>query len=715
MHKLDSIFAPKSVAVLGASGTPGKVGHDIFRNIFLGGYRGVLYPVNPNVRSILCIKAYPTILDVPDEVDLGMIVLPPPVALKAVEDCIKRNVKGIVIVSAGFREVGNEGLEIERRIVSMCRDAGIPLVGPNCLGVINPHPDVMLNASFSTRMPALGNISFISQSGALCTAVLDFAADRGFGFSKFISIGNKADVDELDLLKYYHEDPQTDVIMVYMEELRRCGQGFIDEIIKITSGEKPTPILVIKSGITTAGASAAASHTGAVAGTEAIYKAIFEESGIIRVNTVNDLFDLAIAFAHKKVPQSNRIAIVTNAGGPGIVATDVTERSGLRLARFSKETTEELASHLPSVANLHNPVDIIGDASQDRYERALKAVIKDEDVDGVLVILTPQSMTNVVGTAEAIVRISKRTPKPIVCSFMGIIDVSAGVTILQDNHIPVYRFPENAAHALGALYRHAKWLDRQYLAQFTLIHARERAADIIKTSLAQGRTYLGAMDAEELLRCYGFHVLPTAPAKTEEEAAAIAREIGFPVALKIISPQIVHKTEARGVKVGLDTHDEVKEAFRAIIKNAKDYNPEAVIEGVLVQKMAEPGEEVILGMKRYPVFGPLLMFGLGGIFVELFRDVVFRIAPIDRNNANQMIKGIKGLPILEGFRGRPKADIEALQRLLVSLSDMALNHPEIKEMDINPLFVHAEGKGATAADVRIIIGEPDPGCTLKPL
>jgi len=358
-------------------------------------------------------------------------------------------------------------------------------------------------------------------------------------------------------------------------------------------------------------------------------------------------------------------------------------------------------------------VDIIGDASQDRYERALKAVIKDEDVDGVLVILTPQSMTNVMGTAEAIVQISKRTPKPIACSFMGIIDVSAGVKILQDNHIPVYRFPENAAHALGALYRRAKWLNRQHLAQFTLTHDRDRAANIIHASLEQGRTYLGALDAEELLCCYGFHVLPTGLAKTEEEAAAIAGEIGFPVALKIISPQIMHKTEARAVKTGLDTPKEVRQAFRSVIKNAKRYDPKAVIDGALVQKMAEPGEEIILGMKRYPIFGPLLMFGLGGIFVELFKDVVFRIAPIDRNNANQMIKGIRGLPILEGFRGRPKTDIETLQRLLVSLSDMVLNHPEIKEMDINPLFVHEEGKGATVADVRIIIGEPDPACTLK--
>ncbi|MCD6186090.1 MAG: acetate--CoA ligase family protein [Deltaproteobacteria bacterium] len=713
MNKLDAIFSPKSVAVVGASSQPGKVGHDIFKNILWGGYTGTLYPVNPKAKSILCVKSLPSLLDIEDMVDLAMLILPPQRIVKAVEDCIKKGIKGIVVVSAGFREVGKEGLKIENRITAMCMAAGIRLVGPNCLGVINPHPSISLNASFSARMPAVGNISFISQSGALCTAVLDFAADRGFGFSKFISIGNKADVDEFDLLRYYHHDPDTDVIMVYMEELRICGQAFIDEIKSITSGDNPTPVLVIKSGKTSAGAAAASSHTGAIAGTEAVYDAIFEEAGIIRVETVNELFDYAEAFIPKKIPRSNGIAIVTNAGGPGIVATDMTEAAGLKLAKLGDETVKALQSHLPATANIHNPIDVIGDASMDRYEMALDAVIKDENVDGAMVILTPQSMTDVTGTAEAVVKIAERTSKPVVCSFMGIFDVSAGVKILQKHHIPTYTFPENAAKALGILNTRSKWLNRQILAQYEFKHDKKKARGIIKGCFDQKKMYLGELDGLEVLKSYGFNTLTTILAKDEEEAAKTANNIGYPVVMKIVSPQIIHKSDAGGVKVGLKNEDEVKTAFKDIIENANAFNPDAVINGVLIQKMAEPGHEVILGMNRYPIFGPLIMFGMGGIFVEIFKDVVFRIAPIGRNNAQAMIKSVKVFPMLDGFRGSPKADIETLQKMIVSLSDLVLDNPEIRELDINPLLVHEEGHGVTVADVRIILSEPDPKCAIK--
>lgn len=707
MDKLDAIFSPKSVAVLGASTVQGKVGHDIFENILKGGYTGTLYPVNPKAKSIHCIKAYPTLNDIPDEVDLAMIILPPKIALKAVEECIQKGVKGIVIVSAGFREVGGEGLEIENRIIDLCKNAGIRLVGPNCLGVINPAGDIRLNASFSARMPAQGNISFISQSGALCTAVLDFAADRGFGFSKFISTGNKADVNELDLLQYLHHDLETEVIMIYMEELKKSGQEFIDKVKEITSGDRPTPILVIKSGRTHAGSKAAASHTGSLAGTEAVYDAIFQEAGIIRVDSVNDLFDYAIAFASNKMPDGKKVAIVTNAGGPGIVATDITVTSGLELSEFNSETIEVLSSHLPPTANIHNPVDVIGDAAQDRYENALNAVIKDENVNGAIVILTPQSMTNAIGTAEAIVRISKRTSKPIICSFMGIVDVSAGVKYLQENHIPVYRFPENAAKVLGKLYEARLWLDRQLLAQFEFNHDRERAKEIIEMNLKNGRTYLGELEGRELLSCYGFNVLPMELAKTEDEAVTLADGMGYPVVQKIVSRQILHKSDAGGVKVGLENPEEVRAAFSEIMKNAKNYNPDAELDGVLVQKMANAGEEVILGMNRYQDFGPLLMFGLGGVFVELFKDVIFRLAPIGRNNARRMVRNIKSFPLLNGFRGKPKSDIESIHRHLVSLSDLVVDHPQIQELDINPLLVHKEGEGSTVADVRIILSEEE--------
>ncbi|MCF8067230.1 MAG: acetate--CoA ligase family protein [Desulfobacterales bacterium] len=712
MKSLDAIFSPKSLAVIGASSTPGKVGHDIFENILTGGFTGTLYPVNPKARSIKSVRAYPSVSEIPDEIDLGMIILSPELALKSVEECIGKGVKGIVIVSAGFREVGAEGRKIEDRIVAMCSEAGIRVVGPNCLGVINPNPNVRLNASFSTRMPSFGNISFISQSGALCTAVLDYAADRDFGFSKFISIGNKADVSELDLLKYFHQDEDTEVIMIYVEELRR-GMEFIEEVKAITSGDRPTPILVIKSGRTSAGAKAAMSHTGALAGSEAVYDAIFHQSGIIRVDSINDLFDYAGAFTFKsqsvtgkykkKLPQGNRLAIVTNAGGPGIVATDMTVSSGLQLAKFKEETVETLASYLPETANLNNPVDVIGDAASDRYEHALAAVIRDEGVDGAVVILTPQSMTNVLGTAEAIVKIAARSPKPILCCFMGIIDVSVGVKFLQENGVPTFRFPEDAAKAFGALYRYSKWLNRQIFAEHEQSTDRKKCQEIVKKALKAGKTYIGEIGGLELLQCYGFNTLQTELVKTAKEAVKVADKMGFPVVMKIVSDQIIHKSDAGGVEVGLQNADEIMIAYDKIMANAKAYDEKAVIDGVLIQAMAPKGQEVIMGMNRYDVFGPLLMFGYGGIFVEVFQDVSFRLAPIRRNSARRMIRDIKAFKLLNGFRGKPKTDIETLEKLLVGLSNMVCDNPEIQELDINPLLVHPQGQGATVADCRILL------------
>lgn len=716
IHKMDAIFAPNSIAVLGASTSPGKVGHDIFANLLRGGYQGILYPVNPKAKSVLSVKTYPTITDIDDPIDLGIIILPPTHAMKAVEDSIQKGIKGLVIVSAGFREVGPEGRAMEDKIVAMCREADIRLIGPNCLGVINPVSTVSMNASFSARMPRAGNISFISQSGALCTSVLDFAGDRDFGFSKFISIGNKADVDELDLLRYFHEDMDTEVIMIYLEELRR-GPEFIEEVKKITSGDRPTPILAIKSGRTSAGASAAASHTGSLAGSEAVYDAIFEQCGIIRVDSIDELFDYASTFAYKnestlgkfrrKIPDGNRVAIITNAGGPGIVATDMTITSGLQLAKFKEETREALASHLPAAANLNNPVDVIGDAAQDRYENALTAVIRDENVDGALVILTPQSMTNALGTAEAIVRIARRTHKPILCCFMGIVDVSAGVKYLQESGVPVFRFPEHAAKAYGTLYRYSQWMNRQFLAQFDLTHDVDGAREIIADCIRRDKLRLGELDGLKLLKCYGFNTLPTELSTSEGEAARMADEMGYPVVMKIVSEQILHKSDAGGVKVGLKNADEVMSAFTEIMTNAKNYNADAVLDGVLIQKMASKGEEVILGCNRYPIFGPLLMFGMGGVLVELLKDVSFRLAPIGRNEARRMMQKVKTYKLLTGFRNIPPRDTETIERLLVCLSDMVVNHPEIQELDINPLLVHEKGAGATVADCRMILTAVD--------
>ncbi len=731
MDRLDAIFAPDSIAVLGASTQKGKVGHDIFANILYGGYQGTLYPVNPKAKSILSVKCYNTITNIPDTVDLAMIILPPRIAFNAVKECIAKGVKGVVIVSAGFKEVGGEGLEIEQKIQDLCRDADIRLVGPNCLGVINPAPSVSLNASFSKRMPAAGNISFISQSGALCTAVLDFAADKGFGFSKFISIGNKADVDELDLLRYYHKDPHTDVVMIYMEELSRDAEEFISEVREITSGINPTPVIIIKSGTSDAGAAAAASHTGSLAGSDTVYDAIFEQSGIIRCHTVNELFDYAQSLASKKVPRGDRVAIVTNAGGPGIIATDMSENSGLKLAVFSDETVRELHKYLPPTANFHNPVDVIGDAARDRYENTLATVISDPGVDSALIILTPQSMTDAMGTAEAIVNIARWAVKPVVCAFMGVVDVSDGVKLLQKNHVPVYQFPESAARALGVLYARTKWLSRRILPQYNIEFDRKGGEEILKryleksSSTEQGSVFeksssvqkascsqeessgqkgsyiLGEIDGSKLLKCYGFNTLKMELATSPAQAVEIAEKIGYPVVMKIVSPQILHKSDAGGVKVGVETSSDVETTYNIIMENARDYNSDAILEGILVQQTAKTGKEVILGASRHPGFGHAVMFGLGGIFVELYKDVVFRMAPMGRNVVRRMVKSIKGYPILAGFRGDSQADIETLEKNIVSLRELVTDHPMIKELDINPLFVHKDGGGTTVADVII--------------
>ncbi|MCP3921943.1 MAG: CoA-binding protein [Desulfobacterales bacterium] len=706
MHSLDAVFAPKSIAVIGASTSKGKVGHDIFLNILRGDYKGTLYPVNPKAKSILSVKCYKKILQIPDPIDLAMLIIPPKFAIQTVQECIEKQVKGIIIISAGFKEVGGEGLEIENEIKRLCKEAKIRVVGPNCLGVINPSSNTSVNASFSARMPKKGNISFISQSGALCTAVLDFAAYRGLGFSKFISIGNKADVDELDLLKYYHDDPDTNVIMIYMEELQRNGAEFIREVKKITSGDNSTPVLAIKSGRSAQGAAAAASHTGSLAGSDALYDAIFAESGIVRCDSVNQLFDFAEVFSAKKIPSNDRIAIVTNAGGPGIIATDMTVSSGLRLAKLSDETVEELHRHLPATANFHNPVDVIGDATRERYENTLATVISDKGVDGVLIILTPQSMTDAIGTAEAIVSISIHSKKPIVCCFMGVFDVSEGVELLQENHIPVYTFPENAARALGVLNLAHRWLNRKRLPEYKLEFDSTKAAKLIKGFQGENKLILDEKEGSDILKCYGFSTLAMEIADNENKAVEIAEKIGYPVVMKIISPQILHKSDAGGVIVGPKNKTEVKKAYKSIMANAKAYNEGAILHGVLIQQMAQKGEEVILGVSRNPNDdGHSIMFGLGGIFVELFKDVVFRLAPIGRNDARRMIKSIKGYPMLKGFRGRPVADIEAIEKMLVGLSHLVGDNPCIKELDVNPLLVHEKGKGATVADVVITLSK----------
>jgi len=700
---LEKVFSPRSVAVLGVTQTPGTVPYDIFHNILSGGYRGVLYPVAPGKRSICSVKAYRYVTDIPDEVDLAVIVYPANVCDRAIAQCGEKGVRAAIMISAGFREVGQAGADREARVRRLCAECGIALIGPNCLGVINTDPQVSLNASFARKKPARGRIAFLSQSGALCTAVLDYAREKGIGFSKFVSFGNKAGVTEIELLDYLHHDAETDVILLYLEELRD-GRGLIDMARHITHGPGAKPILAIKSGRTPQGASAAASHTGSLAGVDAICDAVFREAGIVRVTSIEELFNSGILLAYQNMPAGDRLAIVTNAGGPGVMATDAAVRCGLRMAEFDPRTTAQLKRALPATANLQNPVDLIGDAQSDRYVAALEAVLADPNVDEVLVILTPQSMTDIEQIARGVVRVQGESSKPLACSFMGAADVAAGVDILQEARIPHYILPEWACRAMADVQAVRRWRE-QAAPDLRPLPVDRAAAAAVLDEAPDG--FLGEDQALRVLAAYGFPVPAHRLCRSAEEAVDFARGLGGPAVLRVVSPQIVHKYDVKGVALDLRGPDAVRAAYEEMIAHVRRALPGAGIRGVVCRGMIPSGAEVILGAKRDAVFGGTIMFGLGGLFVEVYHDVTFALAPIDRAAAGRMVREVRAHRILEGARGRPPADIASIEQCLVRLGQLVTDFERISELDINPLIVHPAGSGSAVADVRIRLGGGD--------
>ncbi|MBC8373700.1 MAG: acetate--CoA ligase family protein [Planctomycetes bacterium] len=696
-HPLDSIFYPKSVAVLGVTPTPETVPNDIFRNILTSGYTGVLYPVAPFKRSIYAVKAYRYVLDIPDEVDQAVIVYPSNVCHKAVEQCGQKGVKSIIMISAGFREVGPEGAKRETGVKEICDACGMKLIGPNCLGVINTDPISMLNASFARKMPARGRIAFLSQSGALCTAVLDYALGKGIGFSKFVSFGNKAGVTEIDLMRYLHKDPQTDVILVYLEELRD-GRGLVEAAREITRGPGAKPILLIKSGRTVQGADAAASHTGSLAGEDVISDAVLKEAGIIRVDTIDKLFNSAIMMTYQPPPRGRRLAIVTNAGGPGVMATDAAVNMGLEIPRFDDETTGRLKSALPAAANIKNPVDVIGDARADRYSAALQAVLDDDNVDQALVILTPQSMTDIEAIAECVVAGHKKTDKPLACSFMGGRDVQVGINILQAARIPHYILPEWACSALIDSNTFNEWKNSP-APEFKPLDVDAAAARAVMDSAPGG--YMREDQCLDVLRAYGFPVPRYKLCTSADDAAAFADELRCPVVLRVVSPDIIHKFDVKGVALDLDGSDAVRGAWNDMMTHIAEVMPQARIIGAIVRGMIPPGREIILGAKRDSVFGPTVMFGLGGLFVEVFKDVTFALAPVTAQRAASMVRGVKAYELLAGARGTEAADVGGIEECIRRLGQLVSDHRRITELDINPLLVGSADMGNLVADVRI--------------
>jgi len=703
--KLEAIFYPQSMAIIGASRQKGSVGQAVLSNIIDSRFEGVVYPVNPKAKAILGIKCYASIRDIPDEIDLAVVIVPSRFVLDVLEECGEKKVKGAIVISAGFKEIGGEGAELEKKVKEIIEKYDIALVGPNCLGVINTDPKSSMNATFGTPMCKRGNIAFISQSGALCVAVLDYAQETNIGFSKFISMGNKAGLTENELLLYLKEDPKTDVILMYLEDLVN-GREFMNIARDITSSSTHSkPIIALKAGRTLLGAKAASSHTGSLAGSDKVYDAIFDQCGVLRVETMEELFDYVKAFSSQPLPQGENVAIVTNSGGPGILATDSCIRFGLNIAPFEQKTVKILKTILPPTASLNNPVDLIAEARHEQYASALNAILSDRNVHSSIVILTATSFTDVEKIAKAIVKTSKEFQKPVLCCFFGVYDVSRGIDILEANGIPAYGFPESAARVLSEMANFFRWLQRPQTGVKKFKVDKAKAGEIIDSVKKEGRSFLLEHESYEVLKAYHFPVVSSFLAESERQAAQAAEHIGFPVVLKIVSPDILHKFDFGGVKLNLRDKEEVRRAYREIIEKVRSRKSKARIRGILVEEMASGGKEVIIGMNRDPQFGPILMFGLGGIYVEAMEDVTFRLAPIRELTAMAMITRTKAYKILEGFRGEPASDIEAIAECLKRLSQFVTDFEEIKELDINPMVVYKKGKGCVIVDARIIIGE----------
>lgn len=694
---LDMFSNPGAVAVIGASRDPSKLGNGILSNIIQYGFSGDVYPINPKADEILGLTCYPSVLDVDGPIDLAVIVVPHGFVASTLEECGQKGIRGAIVISAGFREAGLEGVRREKELIAIARKHGIRLIGPNCLGVIDTH--CPLNASFAAGMPPTGEIAFMSQSGALCTAILDWALAKGIGFSRFVSLGNKADIEEIDLLEAWEKDPHTKVILLYTEGLTN-GQRFIEVARRVT---KNTPVVAVKSGTTSAGSRAVSSHTGSLAGSEQAYKAAFNQAGVVRAESIEEMFDFSMAFSYQPSLKGDCIAVVTNAGGPGIMATDALERLGLQMASLSTETIETLQANLPAASNIYNPIDVLGDAQADRYGLALEAVMKDDGVHGVMVILAPQVMTRIEEMAGVVGQIVARYDKPVIGCFMGGAKMGIGIRVLNRYRVPNYAFPERAANALRAMIEYYRWRATPPMQVPVFDVDEDRVRDLFDRVRAEGRLSIGDAEARQVMEAYGIPVPQSRLASTAEEAVRFAQEIGFPVVLKIASPDILHKTDIGGVKLNLRTPADVRDAFDLLTYRTMRYMPEAEIWGCQVQEMVGGGKEVILGMNHDPQFGPLMMFGLGGIYVEALKDVTFRIAPFSRDEARAMLTEIRAISLLRGVRGESPADLEAIEDVLLRLSQLVTDFPEIVEMDINPLIVFEQGRGATGVDMRLVL------------
>ncbi len=697
--KLQALFRPKSIAIIGASRTPGKVGHIIAKNMIESGFEGGIYPINPKAEEILGLKCYASILDVKEAVDLAVIAIPAKYVLQAAEECGRKGVKGLVVISAGFKEVGHEGAILEEKLVEIGSKYDMRIQGPNCLGLIDTGTPI--NLTFAAGMPKEGKIGFISQSGALGTAVLDWVLQEEIGFHSFVSLGNKADLDEVDFIEAMGEEDQVSVILLYLESIEK-GRRFLEVASRVVEDK---PVIILKGGTSTAGARAAGSHTGALVGSFLAYKTAFDKAGVILAESIEELFNFGLAFTEQPIPKSEGVAIVTNAGGPGILATDLSEKLGLRLAALSSETRNQLREKLPPAAAIGNPIDVLGDAKADRYRYATERVLKDSPVNAVVVILTPQAMTESMATAKAIVKIREQNSgKPLVAVFMGGESVEEARNHLRRNGIPSYDFPDDAIRTISALYTYARFLKEPENppVRFRDVNP-ERVREILDSVRKDGRVVLLSNEAAAIVEAYGIQAPESRVATTAEEAAEYAEELKFPVVLRVVSPDILHKTDVGGVVLNLKTPEEVRNAYDGILTGVARIMPRARIHGVMVYHMVPQGKEMIIGMSHDVQFGPLVMFGLGGIYVNFLKDVSFRLAPLSEPEAREMMEETKAYALLRGIRGEPPSDTEALKNTILRVGQLVWDFPEIVEMDINPVIVYGWGEGCIALDVKMTL------------
>lgn len=693
------MFKPQTVAVVGASKTAGKIGNAIMRNIIQSGYQGALYPVNPKDDEIEGVKCYPAVSAIPGEVEMAVLSVPAARVLAAARECGEAGVKTLTLVTAGFKEIGKEGLDLEKKLLETCRQYSMRMLGPNCVGLMDTHTPI--NASFAAMFPPKGEIAFLSQSGAMLLAILDWSRSVGLGFSKVVSLGNKADLCEIDFIEDAANDPYTRVILCYIEDIVD-GARFLEVAGRAA---KKKPVIVLKSGVSQAGAQAASSHTGALAGSDLAYDTAFAQCGIIRARSMTELFDLAVAFSKSVVPAGDRVAIVTNSGGPGIIATDNVELKGLTMARFEKKTIEELRANLPGEAGIYNPVDVLGDAGADRYEFALKKVLADPNVDSVLVMMCPTAVTQPEETSRVLIEARDAHPeKPVFAAYMGGGSLAAGAGILSSAGIPCFTFPEPAIECIRGLKNYAQFRSAAEVEKTCDLSDVDKKTvkaifyDVVKDH----RLVLMGSEAAEVAKAYGISAVPIVMTTTPEEAAAEADRMGYPIVLKVASPKILHKTDVGGVKIGLQSAEEVKQAFVEIMESVHRHLPKVIIYGIEVQKMMPKGTELIIGMTKDVQFGPLIAFGLGGIYVNLLKDVTFRLANgLCEKEIKAMLAETKAYTLLRGYRGEAPRDMAAVSDVIKRTARLVSDFPEITEMDINPVFAYE--KGLSALDIKITI------------